>query len=288
MLRHFAARFTRIRPRRFFAFGGCLWLFGCAHQPVVSTWEHANHQAPLAVAASDCAELLGAVEPAPLWTSLDAGGEISIAVWNTQKGSGVSWQQELDNLTGEFDLVLLQEFALASEWADDSYLSFAPGFATRDAMTGVATLSQRQPLARCALDAREPVLRTTKATGITEFALSDSDSLVVVNLHAVNFALGMVNFGRQMRDAALAVADHDGPLIVTGDFNTWRGDRINLVNELLAELGLSPVRFDEDNRKKMFGHYLDHIYVRGMDVVDATTRVVTSSDHNPMFVRLKF
>ena len=51
---------------------------------------------------------------------------------------------------------------------------------------------------------------------------------------------------------------------------------------------MSPVRFDEDNRKKMFGRYLDHVYVRGMDVVEATTRVVTTSDHNPMFVRLKF
>ena len=45
--------------------------------------------------------------------------------------------------------------------------------------------------------------------------------------------------------------------------------------------------YDEDHRKLAFGKPLDHIYVRGLQVIDATTFRVDSSDHNPMLVRLR-
>jgi endonuclease/exonuclease/phosphatase (EEP) superfamily protein YafD len=59
------------------------------------------------------------------------------------------------------------------------------------------------------------------------------------------------------------------------------------MEQLLSDLELQPVQFATDERKKMFGRYLDHIYVRGLEVVEATTQVVDASDHNPMFVRLR-
>jgi endonuclease/exonuclease/phosphatase (EEP) superfamily protein YafD len=46
------------------------------------------------------------------------------------------------------------------------------------------------------------------------------------------------------------------------------------------------LNFDEDHRKRVFGQPLDHIYVRGLEVLEATTRDVDSSDHNPMSARL--
>jgi endonuclease/exonuclease/phosphatase (EEP) superfamily protein YafD len=45
--------------------------------------------------------------------------------------------------------------------------------------------------------------------------------------------------------------------------------------------------FDEDHRKRVFGHPLDHIYVRGLETIEATTTEVSSSDHNPMSARLQ-
>lgn len=262
-----------------------LVLTGCTSQQRAPAAEHANHPAPVATDVEHCAYLLGTFMPVD--QPEPVGREFSVAVWNAQKVTGSPWLPDFDWLTDNFDLVMLQEFALASDWQESGYLSFAPGFGARKAATGVATLSRVEPLSRCELDAREPMLRTSKATAIARFPMPGGESLVVVNLHAVNFALGLVNFGGQLREAVQAVASHDGPLIFSGDFNTWRADRVALMEQLLSDLELQPVRFATDERKKMFGRYLDHVYVRGLEVVEATTQVVDASDHNPMFVRLR-
>ena len=47
------------------------------------------------------------------------------------------------------------------------------------------------------------------------------------------------------------------------------------------------MRLDVDHRKRIFGRALDHIYLRGLSIVHATTAVSDSSDHNPMSVRLR-
>jgi endonuclease/exonuclease/phosphatase (EEP) superfamily protein YafD len=46
------------------------------------------------------------------------------------------------------------------------------------------------------------------------------------------------------------------------------------------------VEFDDDERKRVFGKPLDHVYVRGLDVRSATTHAIDTSDHNPMRVWL--
>jgi endonuclease/exonuclease/phosphatase (EEP) superfamily protein YafD len=55
---------------------------------------------------------------------------------------------------------------------------------------------------------------------------------------------------------------------------------------LVGSYGLAAVEFEKDDRKRVFGKPLDHVYVRGLDVVAAETRETASSDHNPMRVWL--
>lgn len=264
---------------------GLLLMAGCVSSAGVRDVRHANHSAPLATDADSCARLLNDFDSGI--ASQPVGREFSVAVWNAQKVAGSPWRDDLNWLTDEYDLVLVQEFALANDWEAGGYLSFAPGFGTREAITGVATVSRVEPFVRCQFDAREPMLRTQKATVITSFPMANGESLVVVNLHAVNFAIGLVNFRSQFAEAVRAVAEHPGPLIFSGDFNTWRAGRLAVKEELLAELNLQPVAFETDERKKVFGQYLDHIYVRGLNIVEATTSIREDSDHNPMFVWLE-
>jgi endonuclease/exonuclease/phosphatase (EEP) superfamily protein YafD len=56
---------------------------------------------------------------------------------------------------------------------------------------------------------------------------------------------------------------------------------------MTGDLNLITLAFDQDHRKRVFGQPLDHIYVRGLEVIEATTREVKSSDHNPMSARLQ-
>jgi len=216
---------------------------------------------------------------------------IRISNWNVHKKRSAAWKSDFDALSADAELVLLQEASLREETVvgldATRHWSFAPGFRRGREITGVLTLSTVAPMTRCNFSAREPVFRTAKATGVTQYGLDGSDStLVVVNLHAVNFSLGLGSYRRQFGQIRRALELHDGPVIVAGDFNTWRPARRRVVEQFADDLELAAIVFDQDSRVRFLGQPLDHIYVRGLTALGADTREVTTSDHNPMQVTL--
>jgi endonuclease/exonuclease/phosphatase (EEP) superfamily protein YafD len=54
------------------------------------------------------------------------------------------------------------------------------------------------------------------------------------------------------------------------------------VARVAQRLGLHEIEFKEDKRTLFLGKQLDHIYVRGLELVDAEAIPVKSSDHNPV------
>ena len=212
--------------------------------------------------------------------------------WNIQKGGDSQWATDLATYEGNTDLMVLQEAPLNTNVAGvvsaDQYHSFSPGYRTSRSLTGVMTVSASKPLTQCNLLSVEPWLRSPKATVITEYGLTDTDqTLLVVNIHAVNFTFGIHDFQKQIWQALSVLHDHAGPILLSGDFNTWHWRRSEILNDMTDSLGLKMLAYDEDHRKRFFGQPLDHIYVRGLEVLEATTREVDSSDHNPMSVRLR-
>jgi endonuclease/exonuclease/phosphatase (EEP) superfamily protein YafD len=221
---------------------------------------------------------------------LDAG-DIRIATWNVQKKHGQDWRREYDQLAAEMDIVLMQEAPLtgaaSSDYATGRHWSFVPGHPVRGGVSGVLTLSGSEPLARCSFTAIEPWLRSPKATSITSYRLAEtSKTLAVVNVHAVNFTVGVDVFHDQFRLIGEALRDHEGPIVLAGDFNTWRGRRLQVVDEVARSLGLEAVSFEVDHRVRRFGYALDHIYVRDLSTLHTSTTVVNTSDHNPLSVTL--
>ena len=218
--------------------------------------------------------------------------DIRIVNWNIQKGRDPQWTADLATFTGEPDLMIFQEAALnTTAWdvvATNHYRSFAPGHRTSRAVTGVITLSAAEPLTQCNLVSVEPWLRSPKATMITEYGLTDTDqTLLVVNIHAVNFTFGTRDFRKQIGRALSVIDEHLGPILLSGDFNTWHRRRSKILHEMVESIGLATLDYDEDHRRRAFGQPLDHVYVRGLHVIEATTTRVRSSDHNPMSVRLR-
>jgi endonuclease/exonuclease/phosphatase (EEP) superfamily protein YafD len=260
---------------------------GCAALP--STAARVEPDAPLALLAAG-ADLC---RTGPVRASAPALDPESFELfnWNVRKGSHAEWSDDMQLLAREADVLTLQEAPLVNDgWhghAAEQFHSFAPGFRSLSTPTGVLTISDVQPLVQCNLSAREPFLRTSKATVVTEYALNGYDTtLLVVNIHAVNFTLGLGAFEAQIGEAADILDRHHGPVIFTGDFNTWRQGRVDLVELLVDRHGLMPVEFEADQRKRVFGKPLDHVYVRGLDVLSATTYEIETSDHNPMRVWL--
>jgi endonuclease/exonuclease/phosphatase (EEP) superfamily protein YafD len=217
---------------------------------------------------------------------LDASN-IRVINWNIHKQEDPGSELDLSNLSNKKDLILIQEASLREETINNvdasKHWSFAPGYRTSGAVSGVLTLSSIKPMTQCSFVAVEPVLRSPKATSITEYGLtSTTHTLVVVNMHAVNFSTGLKAFRKQFEQVSQALENHRGPIIFSGDLNTWRNKRMQIVDEFADSLGLEAIAFGDDHRVKIFGNVLDHIYVRGLSTVYSSTEAVTTSDHNPM------
>ena len=122
---------------------------------------------------------------------------------------------------------------------------------------------------------------------VTRFPLAGTGRTVAIsNLHGINFTLLLGSFRSQLEAVAAELARHDGPIVFAGDFNTWSDDRSALLNEVASRLGLKPVEVNPDGRRRTLGLHLDHLFVRGFTVVQASAPEVKSSDHNPILVTL--
>ncbi len=244
---------------------------------------------PLAAALS-CAENTARAPRLTHSGALD-GKEIRLLNWNIQKSSQPGWRADLREFASQTDLLLLQEATREEnlhEVVDTDYHAvFAPGYRSRDSQSGVMTLSRVPALSHCYLSHQEPWLRTPKATSISRFPLHGMDqTLLVVNLHGVNFSFGSESLAQQLRDASSLIEQHQGPVIFSGDFNTWSSERMEAVSAAMTDMKLLPLSFPQDHRIQVFGQALDHIFVRGLRVVDSGSRSVQSSDHNPIFATL--
>ena len=236
-----------------------------------------------------CSRQLGDNDHSP-HNELDSA-DIRVVNWNIQKGGDPEWMADLTTLKNEPNLMLFQEASINTGASDDvavdHYRSFAPGYRTFRSLTGVMTLSTAKPLTQCNLVSLEPWLRSPKATIITEYGLTDTDeTLLVVNIHAINFTFGISAFKVQIERALSVMDEHAGPILLSGDFNTWHARQSEVLHGMTKRLGLKMLDYEEDFRKRAFGQPLDHIYVRGLKVINATTNRVSSSDHNPMSARL--
>jgi endonuclease/exonuclease/phosphatase (EEP) superfamily protein YafD len=287
------ARYAMLRVQRAsrafcFVVSGVL-LSSCAHQYVEQLSQvSANsliHHVPTANGVEECRELIAA----NITATGDAfdSGNIRLLNWNIQKQRNGDAGNDLNELASDRDLVLIQEASLREETINDvdssKHWSFAPGYLLDGEVTGVMTMSSIKPLTQCSFVTLEPVLRTPKATSITEYALSDTElTLAVVNMHVVNFSLGLKAFREQIDNVQRVLESHNGPIILSGDFNTWRKQRMLVLQQMTDNLGLSAVDFSDDKRVRMMGNLLDHLYVRGLSATDARTEAVTTSDHNPM------
>jgi endonuclease/exonuclease/phosphatase (EEP) superfamily protein YafD len=212
---------------------------------------------------------------------------IHVLNWNIAKGIHRGWQQDLRTLSQNKQIVMIQEARLgpelASAFAPEQHFSFSQGFCTTLHTTGVLTASAAPACSHHRFKTAEPLLRTPKALLVTEYHLEDSHlSLLVANVHAVNFSLGMRSFSHQLLNLHRLLKHHHGPLIVSGDFNTWHRKRVTHLDEMIADLQLSSIDYDADHRKRAFGHHIDHIFFRGLQLRTAATHRVSSSDHNPM------
>lgn len=214
---------------------------------------------------------------------------IQVVSWNMLKGSLPGWRKDLRRISDGAHLVLLQEAPLIPELTEQApegwNWQFAPGYKRAQLQTGVMSSATATASRYCTVRHTEPWLRSPKAMLTTYYEIEgQTDDLLVANIHAINFVLGTRAYRRQLQALTDLLAEHQGPIIVGGDFNDWSDKRSQTISDLFQPLGLRQVQFESPDRITVFGRNIDHIYYRGLAVTSQNVFRVISSDHNPIRV----
>ena len=223
---------------------------------------------------------------------LDPNG-FTVVSWNTHKGSEEGFENDFKSQARQADILLYQEVALDEDFlqsiteSDHNWL-FAVAFKHNDIDTGILTASREHLTLEGAFREPEPLLVIPKMILMSSHPIAGfAEHLLVVNLHMVNFTLSSDVVRRQMKAVENLVAEHNGPVIIAGDFNTWSDEREAVVRGSIERLGLASVQFSPDNRSMFMNHTVDRIFYRGLKVLNALSTPVESSDHNPLLVRFE-
>ncbi len=217
--------------------------------------------------------------------------DFGILSWNVHKAAHESLIHDLSHHAVENDLLLLQEVVMDApmrELLTKAGFSWqmADAFSVGGRVRGVLVAARVQPLSGRVMRTDEPLFPIPKSGIVTRYPFV-RQRLAVANLHGINFSLGLGRFREQLEAVGSELRDHEGPIILGGDFNTWSKKRHAALDQVAHQFGLTPVEPFPDERRRAFGRHLDHLYVRGFTVIEATSPEAKSSDHNPILVRLK-
>ena len=217
----------------------------------------------------------------------------SIFNWNIYKGQEENWDADLTRLSEGQDIILLQEASLNEElleilnnnnlcwWLNNA-------FVYKGVEHGVMTASKVAPLDSLGLRHIEPLIRIPKTVLVKRYPLSGTSStLLVANIHGVNFTLGTGSYKKQLEEMQKVLSRHRGPLIVAGDFNNWSYERTKIMFAMADELSLTRLDYESSSQTSRLGGNVDHIFYRGLQPLTHSSPQVSSSDHNPIKVQFR-
>lgn len=231
---------------------------------------------------------------------------IKVLNWNIAKANSSGlWQKDFSAILDQHqpDLILLQEVRLRADGDLGHPLSgmgwnYVPNFLDvhHNAYSGILSAARTAPVVARPLlsDHSEPFSGTPKASLLTVYPLRDTDArILVVNSHFINF-VGLDKFEAQLREVERHIECHRGPVLFSGDFNTWNWWRIELLFKAAGRLGLRSVVFapeaGQEKRPRLSLPTLDHIFYRGLVEVGGGQSLyrILSSDHKPLIVEFSF
>ncbi len=222
------------------------------------------------------------------------GTQFALLNWNIHKAQHAHWSRDFARLSADKTFITLQEALLDETLLENingqaPYWGLASAFHYEKGTTGVLTASRVEALYHCALRSTEPLIRTPKTILISRFEIRDTTAhLLLVNVHSINFSLGTKRYREQLQTLQALLIQHEGPLIVAGDFNTWNKRRYALVQEMAQALSLEALPYAKGERSRVFGRAIDHVFYRGVSVLGQKTTALESSDHHPIEVRFGF
>ncbi|MFK7853804.1 MAG: endonuclease/exonuclease/phosphatase family protein [Granulosicoccus sp.] len=218
---------------------------------------------------------------------------IRLLVWNILKAKRANWIEDFTHLIADRDLVMLQEAVLNAP--TDSLFKQSQRFEWVMARSFRDPRSQIEHGVKTGCVARsverhfmlsphaEPLLQTQKLMLATLYPLQgDTERLLVLNMHAINF-VSVQKYVEQLDQLTEALAPHDGPVILAGDFNTWNPSRLEHFHHIAKKAGLEEAVMQRQSKLAHMNQHLDHVFYRGLVLRSVESLPnYASSDHAPI------
>lgn len=284
------------QPRLFLYFLFLVYLLtACSRTPVQKQFVSGGGDVELPRSEGSCEQMiLSGVRQESAGAETGVNPEkITLLNWNIYKGIKSGWLEDLQHFIHNIDIIILQEATNNVQLREfiqsqGLYWHFNSAFTYWGVETGLLTASLEQPVASCGLRTNEPIIGLPKTTLVSRYAIKGSlDTLLVANIHGINFAIGTEVYKKQLNSLQKLLQHHQGPIVVAGDFNNWSIEREAVVNQLVEDLSLTPLSFVDEGRTTFWGVPVDHIFYRGLEVIQHRSYQVTSSDHNPIEVTFR-
>lgn len=215
----------------------------------------------------------------------------TLVTWNMQKFENSKAFFDVKRISELADAIFIQESMHSDGW-QNAFASHIPyswnffkSFCTDSMKATGVQIGSRYPLINNQIfisPVSEPVTFTPKATGFSQINIPGYGIITLVNTHALNFNSGD-DFKIQMKAVAEKLKSISGPMIWAGDFNTWHSERLQFLKATAKELGLDLIHSGLDDR----GLSLDHVFARGLEIVNSEILPEKTSDHRPLKVIFK-
>ena len=211
--------------------------------------------------------------------------------WNIYKQQNIQWSAALDKWLKQVDLITLQEVKLSAKFkklAQRYKLHYTQNiaFTYQGDIYGVNTLSKIKPSQVCGTRFAEPWSIIPKTGIASTYQIESTDKkLLLINLHAVNFTFTATPLKEQITPYVKLIQQHKGPVIISGDFNTWTDARMEVIIMTFDDLGFTETAFSQEHRLTMFGLPLDHVFYRDLHVLSSKSIPTEASDHSPQLIQ---
>jgi endonuclease/exonuclease/phosphatase (EEP) superfamily protein YafD len=225
------------------------------------------------------------------------GPNINVLLWNVFKCKKKGWQEDFVSLVRNKNLILLQEAVLNSpfdlHFNESQRHQWIMARSFRNIKTNIVTGVKTGAIVAAnnhhfSVSAHgEPLTQTKKMLLATQYPISPVQSLLVVNSHMINF-VSFEKYKAHLKQVFQALCQHTVPILLAGDFNTWNGRRLEYFNHLAASFLLEEVQLCRKPKLSHMLQHLDHVYCRGIEVIDAHVHTnIHSSDHFPISLSLR-